>query len=78
MCDIRSTAVLHFDRGEEGSAEQLAAEKLEYQFKKQILRRKVKRFRGGLVSKPHRLVYHSTQGWIVIKKKKNHWQDLIV
>jgi len=33
MCDIRSTAVLHFDRGEEGSAEQLAAEKFEHQFK---------------------------------------------
>jgi len=26
--------------------------------------------RGGLVFKAHRLVYHSTLGWIVIKKKK--------
>jgi len=30
----------------------------------------VKRFRGGLVFKAHRLVYHSTLGWRVIKKKK--------
>jgi len=26
--------------------------------------------RGGLVFKAHRLVYHSTLGWRVIKKKK--------
>jgi len=30
----------------------------------------VKRFRVGLVFKAHRLVYHSTLGWRVIKKKK--------
>jgi len=30
----------------------------------------VKRFRGGLVFKAHRLVYHSTLGLRVIKKKK--------
>jgi len=30
----------------------------------------VKRFRGGLIVKAHRLVYHSTLGWRVIKKKK--------
>ena len=29
----------------------------------------VKRFRGGLVFKAHRLVHHSTLGWRVIKKK---------
>ena len=29
----------------------------------------VKRFRGGLVFKAHRLVYHSTLGLRVIKKK---------
>jgi len=33
-------------------------------------RRNVKRFRGGLVVKAHRLVYLSTLGWGVIKKKK--------
>ena len=27
-------------------------------------------FRGGLVFKAHRLVYHSNQGWRVMKKKK--------
>jgi len=31
----------------------------------------VKRFRGGLVFKAHRRLYHSTLGWRVIKKKKN-------
>ena len=30
----------------------------------------VKRFRGGLVSKGHRWLYHSTLGSRVIKKKK--------
>ena len=33
-------------------------------------RRNVNRFRGGLVFKAHRRVYHSTLGWRVIKKKK--------
>jgi len=28
------------------------------------------RFRGGLVFKAHRLLYHSILGWRVIKKKK--------
>ena len=32
--------------------------------------RNVNRFRGGLVFKAHRLVYHSTLGLRVIKKKK--------
>ena len=36
----------------------------------QLLRRNVKRFRGGLVFKAHRIVYHSTLGLRVIKKKK--------
>ena len=27
------------------------------------------RFRGGLVFKAHRLLYHTTLGWRVIKKK---------
>jgi len=34
-------------------------------------RRKVQRFRGGLVFKAHRLLYHSTLGLRVIKKKKS-------
>ena len=34
------------------------------------LHRNVKRFRGGLVFKSHRLVFHSTLGWRVLKKKK--------
>ena len=36
----------------------------------QLLRRNVRRFRGGLVFEAHRLLYHSTLGWRVIKKKK--------
>ena len=35
-----------------------------------LLRRNVKRFRGGLVFKAHRLVYHSTLGLPVIKKRR--------
>ena len=37
----------------------------------------MKRFRGGLVCKAQRLVYHSTIGRRVIKKKKNR-RDLPV
>ena len=33
----------------------------------------VKRFPGGLVFKAHRLLYHSTLGLRVIKKKKKYW-----
>ena len=36
----------------------------------ELLRRNVKRFRGGLVFKAHRLVHHSTLGSRVAKKKK--------
>ena len=32
----------------------------------------VQRFRGGLVFKAHRLLYHSTLGLRVIKKKRRH------
>ena len=35
-----------------------------------LLRRDVKRFRGGLVFKEHRLVYHPTLGGSVIKKRR--------
>ena len=35
-------------------------------------RRNLKRFRGGLVLKAHRRLYHSTLGSRVIKKKKKH------
>ena len=36
----------------------------------QLLHRNVQRFRGGLVFKAHRHLYHSTLGLRVIKKKK--------
>ena len=37
--------------------------------KELLLNRSVQRFRGGLVLKAHRLVYHSTLGLRVIQKK---------
>ena len=37
--------------------------------KRERLAREVPRFRGGLVFKAHRHVYHSTLDWIAIKKK---------
>ena len=37
-----------------------------------LLSRNVNRFRGGLVFKADRLLYHSTLGLRVIKKKKKH------
>jgi len=37
----------------------------------------VKRFRGGLVFKAHRLAYHSTLGWRVIKEKKKKKNELL-
>ena len=40
----------------------------------QELRRNFKRFRGGLVFKVHRLLYHSTLGSRVIKEKKKMHQ----
>ena len=52
----------------------------QFSIQDQLLRRNVKRFRGGLVFKAHRLLYHSTLGLRVIKKKKkvdpNHTVDL--
>ena len=35
----------------------------------------MKRFRGGLVFKAHRLLYHSTLGLIVIKKKRREEEE---
>ena len=41
-----------------------------------LLRRNVKRFRGGLVFKARRLLYHSTLGLRVIEKKREEEQPL--
>ena len=43
---------------------------VQFSISEQLLRRNVKRFRGGFVFKAHRLVYHSTLAWRVIKKKR--------
>ena len=45
------------------------------QFKKKLSRRNVKRFRGGLVFKAHRLLYHSILGSRIKKKKKKTQND---
>ena len=42
---------------------------------KEGLRRNVKRFRGGLVFQTHRLLYHSTLGLRVIRKKKKKGKE---
>ena len=41
-----------------------------FSIEEQLLRRNVERFRGGIVCKAHRLLYHSTLGLRVTKKKK--------
>ena len=53
--------------GKTGRIKQLESED-HSSIEEQPLRRNAKRFRGGLVSKAHRLVYHSTLGARVIHK----------
>ena len=43
---------------------------VQFSIQEQLLRRNVKRFRGGLVSKARRPLYHSTLGSRVMMKKK--------
>ena len=45
---------------------------------KVLLSRNVKRFRGGLVVKAHGLLYHSTLGLRVIKKKKRRQDEILM
>ena len=42
---------------------------MQFSIEEQVLRRIVKRFRGGLVFKAHRFLYNSTLGSRVIKKR---------
>ena len=44
---------------------------VQFSISEQLLGRNVERFRGGLVFEAHRLLYYSTLGTRVIKKKKN-------
>jgi len=48
------------------------------QYCEQLLHRNVQRFRGVVVFKAHRLLYHSTLGLRVIKKKKYGGQTFCV
>ena len=41
---------------------------VKFSIEEQLLRRNVKRLRGGLEFKENRLVYHPTLGWRVLKK----------
>ena len=43
---------------------------LQWNVQEQLLRRNVKRFRGGLVFQGHSLLYHSTLGLRVIKERR--------
>ena len=43
---------------------------VQFSFQELLLHRNVKRFRGGLVFKAHRLVYHSTLGLRVIQEAR--------
>ena len=54
-------------QGESGVCAKATAARL---FQEQLLYRNVKRFRGRHVFKAQRLLYHSTLGLRVIKKKK--------
>jgi hypothetical protein len=52
---------------------QIRTPKLHQQVQReQLLSRNAERFRGGLVFKAHILLYHSTLGSRVIKKKKKY------
>jgi len=44
----------------------------------QLFRRNVERFRGGLVVKAHRLLYHATLRLRVINKQKKGWRPLLL
>ena len=48
-----------------------------FSIQEQLLRRNVQRFRGGLVFKAYRLVYHSSVGWKEIKKNEEEGYDLL-
>ena len=54
----------------EYNKEQRERVQVQFSIYEQLFCRNVKRFRGGLAFKGHRLLYHSIQGWRVIKKKK--------
>ena len=49
----------------------LGAKSVQLSIQEQLLYRNVHWFPGGLVFKAHKLVYHSTLGLRVIKKKKD-------
>ena len=56
----------------------LLGEKLSWKTHGRVLNlrsRNVKRFRGGLVFKAHRLLHHSTRGLSVVKKKKSRYDQ---
>ena len=44
---------------------------VQFSIQEQLVSRNVERFRGGLVCKVHRLLYHSTLGARVMQKKRS-------
>ena len=56
--------------GEQQKANLPREKERQVSIQEQVLSRNVERFRGGLEFKAHKLVYHSTRGSRVMKKKK--------
>ena len=50
---------------------------VQFPIQEKLLRRYVKRFRGGLVLKAHRLLHHATLGSRIKEKKKNPKSDTL-
>ena len=67
---IKETASLHWGVGFGGWGLGFGVRNEVGPVEEQLLHRNVKRFQGGLESKAHRLLYHSTLGSRVIKKKR--------
>ena len=54
------------------------AASVQFSIQQQLLSRNVKQFRGGLAFKAHRLLYHSTLGLRVIKKRRREYSGLLL
>ena len=56
---------------------QVKKSSVQFSVQENILCGNVKWFQGGLVSKAHRRMYHSTLGSRVMQKKREKWRNLI-
>ena len=69
-CSLMTAAAIYMLRLEPQLQINAATATHAHQTLTQLLRRNVKRFRGGFVFKAHRIWHHSSLGLGVIKKKK--------